>query len=156
MKNYVFVGLIVAVLISFVLLSSCADSTDSTYTYSFHQDQSNIEKVEVCAYDSYNKIITPLVELNEHDADSLLSEISSLSCHKYGLGDFPREYGVVMVTITYKNNEIELIGLTNIGWISPDGVRCLSSYFFDHRDMCSLILKYVDAKLLPDLSEYLE
>ena len=156
MKNYVFVGLIVAVLISFVLLSSCADSTDSTYTYSFRQDQSNIEKVEVCAYDSYHDTITPLAELNEQDADALLAEISALPCYKSGFIDFPVSYGEVVISITYFDSEIELIGLTNIGWIKSNGVHCLSRYFFDRRDVCNLILKYVDAELLPDLSEHLE
>lgn len=121
--------------------------------YTFRQDRSNIEKVEICEYNSATKTRTPIVELAEADAQTLVSELETMQCGQYGPGDHPRNYGRLMICITYADNEVELIGLTNIGWVARDGKLNLSEYCFNEREIFDLILAYTDPELLPDLSE---
>jgi hypothetical protein len=118
--------------------------------YTFRQDQRNIEKIEVCSYDSYNKITTPIVQLSDYEEEQLLLKLSSMECYEF-FGDHPREYGQAVICIHYLDREIEIIGITNIGWITPDGKRAMSSYSFDWVEMQELILSLVDEDDLPEL-----
>jgi len=119
--------------------------------YTFRQEQSNIEKIEVCSFENKSKTITPLVCLSESEEEQLLLKMSGMECFEYSPGDHPREYGEAVICIHYINQEIEVIGITNVGWVSPDGEWELSSYSFDWEEMRNLILDMVGEDDLPEL-----
>lgn len=140
------------ILVLLLVTTSC-EPYNGTYTF-FRQDRSNVDKVEICSYDSYTRTRDVIAELSKEDGEELLTAISSLECREYCPGDHPREYGPIMVCITYYDGEIEMIGFTNIGFISPNGVRGMIPYFIGNcRELYDLICDYVDPELLPDLSE---
>lgn len=64
------------------------------------------------------------------------------------------DYGDVVILIYYANNEIEMIGITNIGWISPNGKLDTTDKRFEISAICDVISKYVDAEVLNDVSDY--
>ena len=138
----------------FVLMLSTAGCTAYEGPYTFwRQDRSHIEKVEICSYNSFDKTQTVITTLSD-TAEALLDEISSLECLEYFPGDHPREYGPFVVCITYSDGEMELIGFTNIGYIKPDGVRCLTEYFIaDSQEFFDVICKYVESDLVQDMNE---
>lgn len=140
-----------AVFFCAILLVIAGCSYEGPYT--FRQDLSNVGKVEIYEYDYTTGNRTLITELPEPQAQELVAELAGMTCYQYGPGDHPRKYGSLMIGITYTNNEVELIGLTNIGWIEPDGEIHLTDYCFDERVLFDLIVKYVDPALLPDLSD---
>lgn len=146
---------VILVLLTLLIMQTGCQFYEGPYIF-WRQDRSNVEKVEICSYDSYNKTRTVIAELNDNDADELLNEISTLECFSYFPGDHTREYGPIMVCITYSDGEIEMIGFTNIGYIRADGVRCMTTYSITHDNrekLYYMICKYVDPDLLPDLSK---
>jgi hypothetical protein len=64
------------------------------------------------------------------------------------------DYGDIVILIHYDNNEMEMIGITNIGWISHDGELTTTDKKFDISEICDVIAKYVDADILRDASAY--
>jgi hypothetical protein len=122
-------------------------------TYPFRQDSSNIEKVEIYEidYEIDNKKL--IVQLAESEGQKLVAELATMKCEKYGPGDHPRNYGLMMICITYTDTEIEMIGLSNIGFVDAEGRKGLTHYFFDAKSLYDLIVKYVDPALLPDVSK---
>ena len=111
--------------------------------YSFRQDASNIDRIAICTYECTNRTVTKLVELSDAEEKELLAELSVMECSEYPPGDYPREYGEVIICIYYADGETEIIGETNIGWISPEGRWSLTSYHYDWATMRSLISRYV-------------
>lgn len=122
--------------------------------YQFRQDLQNVVTVSVCSYDLGTGTCTKIIDLNTEDRTALINILSTMKCKRYFPGDHPRDYGPLVITLTYADEEIELIGLTNIGWITPDGKRWLSDFYFEEREVYDLICKFVDLSLLPDI--YLE
>jgi hypothetical protein len=119
--------------------------------YSFRQDTSQVEKVEICEYDYTTGTRTLIMQLSEDKAQEMIKELAAMTCSRYGPGDHPREYGQLMICLTYTNNEVELIGISNIGWIDPDGNKHLTDYHFVERELFDLIVEYVNPELMPDV-----
>lgn len=140
-----------SILVLTILLATISGCELYEGPYTFRQDQSNIEKIEVCSYDSYDRVITPIVQLSDYEEEQLLLKLSEMECFEYFPGDHPREYGQAVICIHYLNGEVEIIGITNIGWITPDGKRAMSRYSFDWEEMQELILSLVDEDDLPEL-----
>ena len=121
--------------------------------YPFRQDADKIEKVEICEYDYTTGTRTLIMQLSEDKAQEMIKELATMKCEKYGPGDHPRNYGLLMICITYTDTEIEMIGLSNIGFVDTKGREGLTNYFFDDKSLYDLIVKYVDPALLPDVSK---
>lgn len=121
--------------------------------YPFRQDADNIEKVEIYENDYQTKTRTLIVQLAESEGSKLVSEIATLRCGKYAPGDHPRDYGSLIIYITYADSEVEMIGLHNIGFVNAEGREGLTHYYFDAKRLYDLIVKYVDPALLPDVGK---
>ena len=128
-----------------------------TFEYSFTQNLDNVEKVEIRAYeyDPYDAQTTPIVTLDEEDGKALLMEIDAMKCKRH-FGDHTSTYGEIVVYITYKDQTAEVIGLRNVAQVDKDGEWWIGIEYFDAAQLCTLIMKYVDADLLPDLSKYFD
>ena len=109
--------------------------------------------MSVFSHDPYTRTRTLITDLEAEDGKALTNELATMKCGKYWPGDHYRRYGPLMITLTYTDGEIELIGTHNIGWITPDGVQCQSNYYFDEKEVYDLICRFVDPEMLPDLSE---
>lgn len=129
------------------------------YRYTFDQPFSNVVKVEIMRYhyatqteDSYT---TTILELDLHTAESLLKEVSELPCYKHFM-DPPTGYGEVILYITYANGEGEVIGFVNSASVREDGIWRRKVYYFNKAQWCEMLLKYVDAELVPELDKYMQ
>lgn len=143
-----------ALLLMFVVLVSMTGCETKSFQYIFRQDRSNVENVEICAFDFYHeKVIEPLISLTGDDIDAILSDLSSLECWEYSGLDSPRGYGDILICINYWDGEIEVIGTMNIGWITPNGDWHLTMNFFRFNDLQGILLKYVDADILAEVSQ---
>ena len=144
---------ICALLLIIVILVSLTGCSSEPFQYTFRQERNNVEKIEICTLDYYNeKTIEPLISLAEEDIDTILSDLSSLECRKLSGLDSPRGYGRIIICIHYLDGEIEVIGTTNIGWITLDGDWHLTMNCFRYPELKTLLLKYVDANVLEALS----
>jgi hypothetical protein len=133
-----------------VAMTGCKEEP---FSYSLRQDRRNIDKVAICTYDHGAGTRSVLVELSDGDSDKLVSAICALECHKAFPLDPILSYGDVVICITYLNGEIEIIGIYNIGWITPAGDLNTTLYYFDIQDIRSLIAQYVDSDILAEVSE---
>lgn len=141
------------VLVTLLITSVGCQQYKGQYTF-WRQDSSNIEKIEICSYDWKNLTRTTYAELSESEAEEIVETISELECFEYFPGDHPREYGPIQVCIIYSDGEIEIIGFTNIGYISSNGVKHLTSYSIENpKELYDIICEYVALELLPDISE---
>ena len=135
-------------------------SDPEPFTHTFRQDRQNVEKVEICAYEhEYDKdggTRESLFVLPESDIDGIWADILSLECNEFFLFDPILDYGPLVITITYKDGEIEMIGLYNIGLISPDGSLDTTSHRFDVSDICTVVAKYADSEILGKYSAFLQ
>ena len=131
-----------------VLVSMMGCVSSDPFQYQFRQDRDQIEKVEICALYYNEKIIEPLVCLTEEKIDALLSDLSSLECWERGRLDSPRDYGSIIICIRYLDGEIEIIGTSNNGWITPEGDWDLAMTVFRFPDLREVLLKYADAETL--------
>lgn len=135
-----------------VLVSMMGCVSSDPFQYQFRQDRGQIEKVEICAYYHNEKIIEPLVSLTEDKIDAILSDLSSLECWERGRLDSPRDYGSIIICIRYLDGEIEIIGTSNNGWITPEGDWDLAMTVFRFPDLREVLLKYADAETLAAIS----
>ena len=145
MKKHVI--LVVAILV--FLFSGCT----SRYPYSLAQDLDNIAQVEIREYDWETRTTTPLCVLNEETAVSLLTEICGLPCKKH-FGDHTTDYGDVVVYISYLDGTAEVLGQCNVAQVNKEGVWSIGIKYFDRKEFYTVLMKYVDADILPDLSKY--
>ena len=141
---------IVIAVVVLVLLSGCENES---FTHEFRQEQANIKQVEICAYERVDRVLTPIIKLSNDDINALLNDIRALDCHEFFPLDTPRNYGDVVICITYYDGEKEVIGITNIGYISPDGKWHLTKEYFDIEDIRGVINKYVDPEILSEISD---
>ena len=122
--------------------------------YTFRQDKSNIVKIEVCTFDTYHrKVIAPVVQLTDSEAEQVMLKLSDMECFQYFPMDTPNDYGQAVICIHYLDGEIEIIGICNTGWITPEGKKTTSLYSFDWVEMQELILSLVGEDDLPELRE---
>lgn len=139
------------VLLCVVLFAAASCSYKGPYT--FRQEVSNIRKVEILTIDDETDTKTVIVQLSDEDGQLLVAELATMTCNRFGPGDHPRRYGQLAIGITYTDGEVEIIGLVNSGFIGADGREGLLDYFFDAKELYTLITKYVDPSLLPDIGE---
>ena len=143
-----------AIVIAVVVLMLLSGCENESFTHEFRQDQANIKQVEICSYEHVGRVLTPIVKLSNDDINALLNDIRALDCHEVSFPlDTPRTYGDVVICITYYDGETEVIGITNIGYISPDGKWHLTKEWFDIEDIRSVINKYVDPEILSEISD---
>ena len=121
--------------------------------YPFRQDSSNIERVEIYEIDDQAGTKTSIVQLSAENGQLLVAELATMTCNRAGPGDQPRGYGRLAIGITYTDGEIEIIGLVNSGFIDTEGREGLLKHFFDAKELYTVITKYVDPDLLPDVSK---
>ena len=144
-----------AILLGIVLLCMLTGCYSEPFTYEFRQPRSNVEKVEICAYDHREGTREVLGQLDDESIDDLLADIQALSCNKETFSyDTPREYGDVVIFITYLDGEEEMIGIINIGWRAPDGTHHLTKKYFGVSYICAVIAKYVDAEVLAEFDGF--
>ena len=134
----------------------CVTSCDSKpFQYTFRQDRSCIEKVEICPFEYRGKKIKePWVTLTGDDIDAILEDITSMDCWKLSPMDTPREYGDLLICIYYTDGEIEVIGTLNCGWVTPDGDWYVELWHFRFEDLSEVLLKYVDADVVAGIRWY--
>ena len=130
----------------FTIVVAC-DSYVGTYT--FRQKFANVEKIEFCAYEHATQTRTPILEVTGSEAETLFAELSSMACHELFPGDHPRDYGEIVICIHYSDGVIDVVGLTNIGWITPEGEWHLTKYTFEWTEMRDLVERYVPTEYLP-------
>ena len=147
MKFRRMIGSILLLVILLLTVSGCKQYKGP---YTFRQYQSNIEKIEICSYDSSNKTATPIVQLTDSEAKQLMQKLSAMECFDYTSGG-QREYGEAIICIYYLDGEIEIIGLRNTGWIAPNGEHELSGYAFHWGEIKEVILNLVGEDDLPEL-----
>ena len=139
-------------LLLLVILVSMSGCGSKPFQYTFRQDRSCIEKIEICPFDYHNRIITdPWVSLTGEDIDVILSKLSSLDCWRLSGFDTPREFGKIIICIFYLDGEIEVIGTSNIGWVTPDGNWHIKPCFFKKSDLKKVLLQYIDADTLAEV-----
>ena len=149
-----------------LVLAGCDIGASQPTAHSFRQEYDNVVKIEIAAYDHNKRTNTwqgqfvdencfsPLVQLSDEDCGSLLQDILSLEIKKFYMIDPILDYGDVVILIYYTNNEIEMIGITNIGWISPNGELDTTDKRFEISAICDVISKYVDPEVLNNVSDY--
>lgn len=124
---------------------------EEPYTF-FRQEHENVAKIELCAYDHKNDIRTPIATITEEQEGALLAELALLRCKTYFPGDHSRSYGRFQICITYTDGELELIGPYNIGYVTANGLACLTNYYpASEQDLWDLISKYVNEDILAQL-----
>lgn len=137
------------------------DSNDATrfqpvkHKYPFDQSIENVKKVELCRYDYETDTASPLMTFGEDTGDALLTDIEALDCYR-PFGDPATDYGEIVLFITYANGEAEVVGWLNSATIDLEGEWWPKAYYFDSAEWCTVVLKYVDAELVPELGKYLE
>lgn len=157
MYNRVKVLVSVWVLMALILLPGCQRKS---YQYSFDQAFSNVVKVEAFRYhyatNPADDTLTLVTELDLEEAEELLKDISALPSHKH-YGDFPMgSYGEIIIYITYANDEAEVIGTVNCASVYLDGEWWIKGYYFDSQQWSTVLTKYVDIELVPELEKYLK
>ena len=147
----------IALLLLITSVLMLATGCNRTYDYSFAQNLDNVEKVEIRAYeyDPHDDQTTPIVTLDEEDGKALLNEVDAMKCKRH-FGDHTSTYGEIVVYITYKDQTAEVIGLRNVAQVDKDEEWHIGIEYFDAAQLCTLIMKYVDEDLLPDLSKYFD
>jgi hypothetical protein len=142
MKICKFWSLFLALSILMTTITGCS-FLNKTFSYRFRQDRSNIEKVEICAYDHDSGKWTPITQLQDEHVDALLAELSALECGVYLPLDTILSYGDKVILITYSDGEVEMIGKYNIGWLSFEGeLHSTNYYFVDLLEIREIIERY--------------
>lgn len=154
MKCKKFLSALLMIVFVPLLTAGCLSIYQRTYEYSFSQPLDQVEKVEILAYDDKADVATPLVVLDENQANSLLTDIDALLCKRH-FGDSTMAYGEAVIYITYANGEAEVIGIYNVAKVDTIGNWHIGVEFFDRKEICTLLLQYAP-ELQPELQKYLE
>ena len=150
MRKIIRMNVISVLIVLFLFILINITSCDSKpFQYTFRQDRSCIEKVEICPFEySGKKIKEPLASFIGDDIDRILEDISSLECRQLSGLDSPRYIGDLIICIYYLDGEKEVIGTVNCGWVTPDGDWHIKSWYFKSEDLNVVFKKYVDADAL--------
>lgn len=122
--------------------------------YTFTQSLDQIVSVSICRYDYTSKSIVPIKSLSEDDWQLLAEDISSLGVRRH-FGDHTSDYGEVVVYISYKNSEAEVIGIWNVATVDSQGRWYIGYHYFESETFTKMLLKYIDIELVPELNQYL-
>lgn len=152
MKSTRMCSILICIFWVFSSLSGC-DLTPPVQ-YPFRQERENIQKVEICTYNDETRMRETLIELSESDVDSLLNDISALECYDHFSAPPILRYGDVIILITYQSGEAEMIGILRVSWFSAEGKEIRTGYFFNIKDICAVIAKYVDPQVLKEVSSF--
>jgi hypothetical protein len=128
-----------------------------TYHYEFSQEADNIASIDICryTYDEVNPEMTIICSLDESLKQQFISDIVALDSYKY-FGDFSRIFDGVLVYITYENGEGEVLSANTTAKVDLSGQWNVGVDNFDKIEFYSVILKYVDPDLVPELEQYIE
>lgn len=139
-----------SIVLIITLLLTVVGCEDESWQYTFRQDRSNVQKVEICSfkYQDRKEISEPLVSFQGDDADAILDDIAALTCYKLGLLHNSRGFGQIIICIHYLNQEIEVIGTENNGWVDANGDWHIEPTHIRFPDLRPLLAKYVDSKVL--------
>ena len=152
MKFTRFIALLSIIVTAPMLIAGCHTTED---TYSFSQGIEEIETIDICKYDFENKTVTSIKTLSGTEKNAILNDISDLECYRH-FGDHTMDYGEVVIYITYQNNESEVIGIWNVAQVDAYGKWHIGMVYFDDTVFCTMLVKYIDIDLVPELKQYLE
>lgn len=118
--------------------------------YEFRQDFDQIVKIEIVQkeYDSILSttptFIVKVLEENEHQAmiDAILSTKGFRKTWEPNTG-----LGMHIIKIYYQNGEVELLGMYNNGYVSPDGETHEDNYAFDKEEFLSLLSEWLGEEI---------
>ena len=147
-------GAVIIAFVSIFLSMSLIGCNSKSFSYEFIQDQANIATVAISTLDYESKKMETLITLSEENIGVLINDVKSLKCREFMPIDPLLSYGDVVICITYYNGEIEVIGITNIGYIDLDGNWITTRKYFNIKDICAVISKFVDTKVLSEISDY--
>ena len=147
-----------AIVIAVVVLMLLSGCENESFTHEFRQDQANIKQVEICsykhAYEYIDRVLTPIVKLSDEDSNALLNDIRALDCYEYVFPyDTPKDYGDVVICITYYDGEREIIGITNIGYILPNGEWYSTKEYFNWGEIRGLVNKFLVLEMSSEASD---
>lgn len=142
-----------SIMLIIVLLITAVGCENESWQYTFRQDRSNVQKVEICSfkYQDRKEIVEPLVSFQEDDANAILDDIAALTCYRLSPLDSSRGFGQIVICIYYLNQEIEVIGTSNNGWVEANGDWHNELAWIRYPDLRPLLLKYVDRKVLASI-----
>ena len=149
-QRYSLIFLIIAILLTTLL--GCR----KTCSYSFDQDLSNIASVEICRYDYHTDSTTSIMCLDEDASMKLLKDIAALNSYKPWSGDGTRDYGEIVVYITYQNKEAEVIGMVHSASVDIKGEWWIKPDYFDYAEWSAVIMENVGEDVVPELKKYVE
>ena len=149
MKMLKLIGICMSI---FVVLISVSGCVWFTYHYEFGQEVDNIASIDICRYkyDEENPEMTVICTLDASQTEQFVADISALDSYKY-FGDFSHTFDGILVYITYKNGEGEVLSAFTTANVDLSGKWNVRVDNFDKRDFHSIILKYVDSSLVPEL-----
>lgn len=145
-----YVRLITLLFCILFLLISMAGCQKSEQTYTFAQSIDDVKSIEICRYDYEAKCVTSLKSLTNEEMNALWRDIPALTCKQH-FGDHTMDYGEIVIYITYKNGESEVIGIWNVALVDSDGEWHIGGVYFDKTEFSEMLLKYIDAESVPEL-----
>ena len=136
----------------FMILISVSGCVWFTYHYDFGQEVDNIVSIDICRYQHSEQCpeMTVICTLDASQTEQFVADIAALDSYKY-FGDFSRTFDGIVVYITYKNGEGEVLSAFTTADVDSSGTWYVRTDNFDKKDFYSIILKYVDSSLVPEL-----
>ena len=152
MKTTKIIGICLAVFFMLLHIPGCVWFT---YHYEFSQEVDNIESIDICRYkyDENNPEMTVICSVDKSLTKQFVADIAALDSYKY-FGDFSHSFSSgVLVYVNYKNGEGEVLSAYTTATVDLSGKWIVRVDNFDKSDFYSVILKYVDSALFPELEE---
>jgi len=127
------------------------------FHYEFCQPFDNVVKVEVCQYHHADKpgeqYVTPIADLDLNTAEPMLNEFTAITCRRH-FGDATRDYGEIVLYISYTNGEAEVLGIWNSARVDADGGWHIRGEYFDEDQWYGVLEKYIDSELMAEIEKY--
>lgn len=143
--------------IVFFVLISISGCVWFTYHYEFCQDAEYVASIDIyrCEDDEDNLEMTFIYSLDESMTAQFVADIEALDSYKY-FGDFSHTFSGILVYITYENGEGEVLTAYTTAKVDLNGQWHVGIDNFDKSEFYSVMLKYVDPDLVPELEQYIE
>ena len=154
MKTVKKIGIYLFVFFVLVQLSGCVWFT---HHYEFSQDADHVARVDIyrCENDEDDLEMVPICVLDGSLTEQFLADIVALDSYEY-FGDFSHTFAGVLVYITYENGEGEVLTAYTTAKVDLNGKWHVGVDHFDESAFYSVILKYVDPALVPELEQHNE